>query len=112
MSIPLATTTVAISRVPPDSTRDGYDTQPAADTIATGIRAHIGNPSGSQNITVGDRTVVRFAITTDPTDLQADDTVTDEWTGDTYRCVWARRRSGLGLDHTTGALEQIAGAST
>lgn len=109
--IPLATTTITITRIPRDDTRDGYDTQPEPDTIASGVRAHIGNPSGSDNITSGDRTVVRFAITTDPTDLQADDTVIDDNTGAQYRCVWARNRQGLGLDHTTGAVEQVAGAS-
>lgn len=109
--IPLATTTVTIKRVPRDAARDGYDTQPAKTTIATGVRAHIGGPSGSQNLAAGDRTVVRFAITTDPTDLQADDTVIDEQTDQEYRCAWARGRQGLGLDHTTGALEQVNGAS-
>lgn len=112
MSLPLATTTVAIARVPSDPTRDGYDTAPEPATIATGVRAHIGAPSGSQNITAGDRTAVTFTIDTDPTDMQADDTVTDERTGEVYRCVWARSRRGLGLDHTTGSLQQVAGAST
>lgn len=111
MAIPLATTTVTIKRVPRDDTRDGYDTQPAAATIAAGVRAHIGSPSGSDNITSGDRTVVRFAIDTDPTDLQADDTVIDDMTSEEYRCIWARTRHGLGLDHTTGAIEQVTGAS-
>ena len=110
--IPLATTTVTIMRVPPDSTLDGYDTQPAAQTVASRVRAHIGNPAGTQNIVAGDRTVVQFPIDTDPTDLQADDTVTDDQTGEVYRCIFARTRHGLGLDHTKGALEQVGGAST
>ena len=111
MAIPLFTTTITITRVPRDDTRDGYDTPPDPDTIATGVRADIGAPSGSQNITTGDRTVVTFRLTADPTDLQADDTVIDDTTGDTYRCIWARQRRGLGLNHTTGALEQVSGAS-
>jgi hypothetical protein len=111
VSIPLSTTTITVKRIPRDDTRDGYDTQPAAATIASGVRANIGSPSGSENIAAGDRTVVTFRITADPTDLQADDQVTDDTTGATYRCVWARNRIGLGLDHTTGALEQVVGAS-
>lgn len=109
--IPLATTTLSISRVPDDPTRDGTDTPPAAATVATGVRAVIGNPSGSQNITSGDRTVVTFPFTTDPADITADDTLTDEQTLDTYRVMWARTRHGLGLDHTEGECEQVAGAS-
>lgn len=111
MSIPLATTTITIKRVPPDDTRDGYDAAPDLATIATRVAANIGAPSGSQNITTGDRTVVTFRLTCDPTDLQADDQVVDDTTGDTYRCVWARGRKGLGLNHTTAALEQVTGAS-
>lgn len=110
--LPLATTTITVKRVPADPTRDGYDTPPAATTIASGVRAVIGNGSGSQNITAGDRTVVTFPFTADTTDVQADDTVIDETTGDTYRVEWARSRQGLGLDHTAGQLEQVGGAST
>lgn len=111
MSIPLATTTITVKRVPPDDTRDGYDAAPDPATIASGVAANIGAPSGSQNITTGDRTVVTFKLTCDTTDLQADDQVVDDNTGDTYRCIWARARQGLGLDHTTAALEQVEGAS-
>lgn len=110
--IPLATTTLTVSRVPADPTRDGYDTQPAAAPVVTGLNAVIGNPGGSQNITAGDRTVVTFPLTTDPADIQADDTILDEQTGEQYRVMWARNRSGLGLDHVEGEVEQVAGAST
>lgn len=109
--IPMHTTTVTVTRVPRDSTRDGYDPAPDPDTIETGLRAHIGSPSGSQNITTGDRTVVRFVLSTDPADIQADDTVTDDRTGEVYRVVWARNRAALGLDHVQGAIEQVGGAS-
>jgi len=112
VSIPLALTTVTVSRVPADPTRDGFDPQPDPVNIATGIRAVIGNPSGSQNITAGDRTVVTFPFTTDPSDIQADDTITDDTTGDEYRVMWARTRAGLGLDHVEGECEQVQGAST
>lgn len=110
--IPLNTTTITIKRVASDGTVDGYDTQPAATDIASGVRANIGAPSGSQNIIAGDRTKVTFRLDADPTDLQADDQVFDDTTGDEYRCVWARQRHGLGLDHTVAALEQVEGAST
>lgn len=112
MAIPLATTTIAVSRVPPDATRDGYDTPPAPVIVATAVPAVIGAPSGSQDITYGDRTVVTFRLNCDPTDLRPGDTVTDEVTGETYRTLWARTRRGLGLDHTEGSLQQVSGAST
>ena len=111
MSLPFATTTLTVSRVPPDSTRDGYDPQPAPTVLAT-VRGVIGNPSGSQNITAGDRTVVTFPFRTDPTDITADDTLLDNTNGLTYRVRWARNRYGLGLDHVEGECEQIQGAST
>jgi len=110
--IPISLTTVTVSRVTPDSTRDGYDPQPAPTTISSGVRAVIGNPGGSQNITAGDRTVVTFPFTTDPADITADDTLTDDVTGTTYRVMWARARTGLGLDHIEGECEQVEGAST
>lgn len=109
--IPLATTTITVSRVPRDPTRDGYDTAPAAVPVVAGLRAHIGSPSGSQNIATGDRTVVTFALDADPADIQADDTVTDDTTGQTYRVIWARSRVALGLDHVQGAIEQVGGAA-
>lgn len=109
--IPLALTTVTVSRIPPDPTRDGYDTQPNAATVVAGVRAVVGHPSGSQNITAGDRTVVTFPFTTDPADITADDTITDDQTGTTYRVMWARPRVGLGLDHVEGECEQVQGAS-
>lgn len=110
--IPVALTTVTVSRVTPEPTLDGYDVQPDPGTIVTGVRAAIGNPGGSQNITAGDRTTVTFPFTTDPADITADDTLTDEQTGEQYRVMWARTRTGLGLDHTEGECEQVAGAST
>lgn len=109
--IPLALTTITVSRVASDGTLDGYDPQPDPTTITTGLRAVIGNPGGSQNITAGDRTVVTFPFTTDPADIQADDTITDETTGTQYRVEWCRPRTGLGLDHVEGECEQVSGAS-
>lgn len=109
--IPLSTTTITVTRVPPDPARDGYDTQPAAAPVASNVRAVIGSYSGRQQITTGDRTVVTFTLRADPCDIRADDTVTDNGNGQTYRVIWARVRIALGLDHVEANLEQVAGAS-
>jgi hypothetical protein len=110
--LPLATTTIDITRVAHDATRDGYDPRPNPTTVARNVRAVIGSPSGRQNISAGDRTVVTWSLRADPCDLTADDTVTDNTTGDTYRVIWARQRYELGLGYTAAGLEQVAGAST
>lgn len=106
--IPLATTTISITRPPDTANVDGYDTTGDPTTVITGVRAQISSPSGRNTITVGNRTVYVWKITADPCDLRSDDTVTDA-DGNTFRVQWARQRRGLGLDHTTGGLIQVEG---
>lgn len=108
MPIPLATTTITISRPPDDTDVDGYDAPGTQTLIASGVRAQISSPSGRNTVLVGNRTVYVWKITADPCDLRSDDTVTDA-EGEVFRVQWARQRRGLGLDHTTGGLIQVEG---
>lgn len=109
--IPLATTTVAVWRLPADPDRDGYDTPPARQQVKLGLRAHIGSPSGRHSIADG-RTVTTFRLDTDPFDFAIDDQIQDESTGEVYMLAWARKRVALGLDHVEGAMYLIEGALT
>lgn len=108
--LPLALTTISIDR--PDQTSDGYDPEQAAPTrIAAGVRATITSKSGSVQITNGQRVRYTAVLNTDPADIRAGDTVTDESTGETYRCEWALARPGFGIDHVEGRLSIVTGAS-
>lgn len=108
--IPLATTTITVTRVPADPARDAYDPAPDPVTVATGIRAVIGQPTAAVTLTGGDEVAYRFPLTCDPTDLQPGDTIVDA-AGIEYRLDWARLETGFGLDHMTGSLRIVTGAA-
>ena len=111
MSVPLHTTTIAVLRVPADSARDPYGAQPAAEVIASGIRAHISTPRGREQTAGGSQEVVEFRLSCDPVDLRHTDRVRDEQADALYEVTWARTRKGLGLDHVEAGLKQVTGAS-
>ena len=114
MAIPLALTNITIQRVTPvagdDSIVDGYDNQPDPVTIASGIRATIGQPEASVVLVGGDRVVYSATFDADPCDIQPGDTIIDgngfQWTAE-----WARLVKGLGLDHVQGSLRFVVGAT-
>ena len=109
MSVPLHTTTIAVLRVPADPARDPYDAKPAADVVASSIRAHISTPRGREQTAGGSQEVVEFRLSCDPVDLRHTDQVQDEQTNALYEVTWARVRQGLGLDHIEAGLKQVAG---
>lgn len=109
MAIPLATTTIAVLRVEEDETRDPYDAAPDPDTVASGVRAHISSPGGSENVAGGSQEVVTFRLDCDPTDITNTDQVQDETTDALYEVVWVEQRQGLGLDHTVADLKRVTG---
>lgn len=114
MAIPLALVTLTIQRVTPvagdDGIYDAYDSgQPAPVTIASGIRAVIGQPSASVVLTGGDRVVYSATFDCDPADVQPADTIIDS-TGTVWVVEWARLVSGLGLSHVNGSLRLVLGA--
>lgn len=111
MAVPVATTTIAVLRVPFDPARDPYDAKPAAEVIASGLRAHISTPRGREQIAGGSQEVVEFRLSCDPVDLRHTDQVRDEQTDAVYDVTWARVRRGLGLDHIEAGLKQVAGVA-
>lgn len=106
MSIPLHTTTVTVERSDQDGTKDALDGVTWA-TLATGVRAVISAPSGSENIGNGSSEDVIARLVCDPTDLRHSDRIVDDTTGDRYEVAWTRRRVGLGLDHTVADLRAV-----
>lgn len=114
MAIPLALLTLTIQRVTPvagdDDQIDGYDSQPAPTTIASGIRAVIGQPSANVVLSGGDRVVYSASFSADPTDIQPGDTIIDS-TGIVWSALWSRSVFGLGLSHTSGELRLVTGVT-
>lgn len=100
MSIPIHTTLITVKRA---TAADAFD-RAAPVEIANGIRAHIGSPGGTENVTAGSSSLVTAHLSCDPTDLAHGDVVVDESTGLTYEVTWVAQRRGFGLDHTSADL--------
>jgi hypothetical protein len=109
VSIPIASTTGSVLRVPTDYTRDSYDALPDWETIATGVRAHISSPGGTEIVLGGTQSDVLFSLACDPCDLRHTDRWLDEPSGVVYDVVWSAQRVGLGLDHCSAGLRLVLG---
>lgn len=111
MSIPVATTTIRVERVPSDGDRDPYDAAPAAATVASGVRAHISTGRGSEDRAGSDRSIVQFRLSCDlfTGGLLHTDTVTDERSGEVYEVRWSVSRDVAGLAHFQAGMDQISG---
>lgn len=103
MGIPIASTTITIYRPDQDGTVDDYDRDDDIVNrnrmIASGVRAMIGSPSGQETNDGGTSEIVTARLTCDVTSLRHDDEVVDDVTGVEYVVTWAKRRTGLGVDH-------------
>lgn len=122
MTLPLATTTIAVRRPtnPPteDPYGDGYDDpadrDDAAPTVATGVRAVIAPTlAGSTGGEVGGQSeVVEFRLTADPCDLTYGDTVLDEVTAEEFLVIWSHTQPAVaGLEHVQAKLRTVKGRS-
>lgn len=109
MTIPIATTTIQVLRVPADPTRD--PTEPGVEAeVAGGVRAHISTATGSEQLASGAaQERVYFRLAADPCDLEHNDVVVDEATGERYEVQWVRHRQELGMDHVQAGLRQVTG---
>lgn len=105
--IPLSTTTVTVEEMTEAEPGEGR----TASTIAIGIRAVIGSPTGAEAYLPGGGTSqVTDILNCDPVAVTHTCRVTDETTGAVYEVEWIRQRIGLGLDHTKCGLVQFTGA--
>lgn len=116
--IPLATTTISVLRLPADvpeeddDYRDPYDEQPEREIVASGVRAHIGQPSMSERMAGGTQALDNLRLSCDPftAGLRATDQILDENTGEVYDVAGLPYHAhGLGLDHITAPVKQIVG---
>lgn len=105
----LSTTKVTILR---PATGDPYETAASETTIASGIKAHISSPSGSEQAIGGQLEQVDAVLLCESGHgILHTDLVYDDETGERWRVVWVRERQGLGLDHTKAGLVAFAGGA-
>ena len=109
--IPLATTTITVTREEGIVDVDPYDPNPPAPTtVAAGIRAAISAPTANVALSGGDRVVYTASLRCDPCDITNDDVLTDG-TGTVWSVLWARRETAAGLDFILGQLRLVQGAT-
>lgn len=109
--IPIATTTLTVTRLVYATDVDPYDDpQPAPTTTATGVRAVIGTPSANVALSGGQRVEYSAKLTCDPCDIQPGDQVTDAQGGQ-WEVLWAKPNPGLfGWSFINGDLRLVQGA--
>ena len=110
MAVPLATSSYTVLRA---SNIDGDSGDELTfDTVASGIRGTNMFYSGSSSVAYGQRERVDVRIAMDPGfEIQQYDYIADEQTGDQWRVAWARKRVGLGLEHTLVGCYEITGVA-
>lgn len=113
--IPIATTSIAVLRVPVDPERDPTDAAPAASVVASGVRAVISvmaQTSDERTYQGASQEVTRFKLNCDPAEIGHRDQVRDERTNELYEVIWARSIAGInGQDHVEGELRQVQGVA-
>lgn len=107
--IPLPTRKVTFHRAAGGG--DPYE-DAVVSTVASGVRAHIGAPSGNETQVGGSQERVDAVLLCDlVSGVDHYCTVTDDATGEAWEVVWVRPRRGLGLDHLQAGVQAVAGAS-
>lgn len=109
MALPLATTTVTVTRSANDGTVDLVDEQSAPTPVGI-FRACIVSPTSRTSLSKGQRVVTSAGFRTDPAPIQLGDILTDTTTGIAYEVLWALTRYELGMGYTYGDLLIVAGA--
>lgn len=106
----LAPTTTTGSILRPAS-GDPYE-EVATPVVATGLAAHLSDPSGSEVDRGGQLERIDTVLLTQPDiDLRHTDLWRDDPTGQLYRVSWVQQRRGLGLDHTKAGLARYTGGA-
>lgn len=109
MVLPITTTRITIST--PAGATDPYE-QPTYTTVATGVPAVIGVPTGREQIVGGQRAVTDRLLHADPgTTIAHNARIIDETTGTTYEVAWVAERYELGIAYLIAGLNVTVGAS-
>jgi hypothetical protein len=123
MAIPISTTTISVlrgteERLPyteQDPYGEGYGDTPipgqAWQIIASGVRAVIGTPSGSEQAVGGQQVTITCSLISDPVDCIHTDRVVDESDSTVYEVVWTAARSEFGITRTIGDLRRTIGTA-
>lgn len=110
MTIPFATTTISVLRMPTaqfDAEPYQTDTEATRTVVATGIRAVLWAPGSERQrkqVKGGEQALIKGRLTCDPTDLRVQDWVKDAVTGETWKVDTTLLRRALGLDHVQAEL--------
>lgn len=113
MAVPLATTTVTVTRnqLPAAPNDDPYDSTPTVTTIATAVRATIDPPTeATVRLNGGDRVVYNSKLLCDPVLMAVGDFVADAATGLTWVVMAFQQVNGLGLNHTFANIRLTTGS--
>ncbi len=112
MALPLATTTVSITRPVIPAGADPYDSTPTYTVIASGVRAVIDVPMSAKfRLIFGDRVVYDASMSSDPTDVEVGDTVTDLTSNQAWIVEKVQQVYHLGMAHTLAGLRYTTGAT-
>lgn len=104
----MATTTVTLQD---RSATEPYEA-PTWTTAASGVAAHIGQPSGQERFVGGSQEALDAVLLAEAgTEVEHTQRVVDDITGDTFEVVWVQDRQGLGLDHVKAGLRRTQGLS-
>lgn len=107
--IPLATTTIAVLRTTgPDQYDEPYgggDDPANREVVASGVRAVLDRPRGTEQVAGGEQSRVDLSLICDRCDIDYRDLVRDERTGRVYRTVWTLDYG----DHIEGGLQIVEG---
>lgn len=116
MSLPFATTTIAVLRSTSadtddsDADPDGYpDAEPGWTVVEDGIRAVISAPGGTFVQGGSLQAVTGYRLACDVCDVTHADRVRDEHTGTVYVIEWVHQGRGFGLDHMSAAIRLVEG---
>jgi hypothetical protein len=109
MGVPLATTTVTVTR--PKSGGDPYEDATVSE-VARGVRANIVTPSGIERTGGGAQERIDAVLLCDPVaGLDHYCIVTDDRSAEAWQVAWVRTRRGLGMDHVRAGLNVVTGGS-
>lgn len=110
--IPLATTTVHVTRTyAGDSVDDPYTDPVTAYVTASNVRAVIRIGGGSAKLVGGQRVVYPATLYCDPCDVLPGDTVTDDTLAQDWFVLEARQRNHIGFAFVEVGLRGVEGAT-